>query len=85
MSEINTLNDIIKYEKELTLMFDSDTRVAMALLEKIRNIKPKKTNSRLAIKIVEIFNPDIVGKWDSQMYEQKESILKILNQTKEDE
>jgi hypothetical protein len=42
MSKIKTLNDIIKYEKELTIMFDSDVRVAMALLEKIRNIKPKQ-------------------------------------------
>jgi hypothetical protein len=41
MSKIKTLNDIIEYEKKLTTMFDSDTRVAMALLEAIRNIKPK--------------------------------------------
>ena len=49
MSEIKTLNDLIKYEKELTLMFDSDVRSAMALLEEIRNIKPKKVDSELVI------------------------------------
>ena len=42
MSEIKTLNDIIKYEKELTMMFDSDVKVALALLEEIRKLKPKQ-------------------------------------------
>ncbi len=42
MKEIKTLNDLIKYERELTRMFDSDTRVAMALLETIRNLKPNQ-------------------------------------------
>ncbi len=42
MSEIKTLDDIVKYEKELTIMFDSDIRVAMAILEEIRKIKPKQ-------------------------------------------
>ena len=42
MSEIKTLNDIIKYEKKLTTMFDSDVRVALALLEEIRKLKPKE-------------------------------------------
>ena len=42
MSKIKTLNDLIKYEKELTLMFDSDVRVAMALLEEIRKLKQNK-------------------------------------------
>lgn len=84
MSKIKTLNDLINYEKELTAMFDSDTRVAMALLEDIRKFKSLLPNSELAIKIVEIFNPDMGGKWDSQMYEQKEAILEILNQNKDE-
>lgn len=43
------------------------------------------TNSELAIKIVELFNPNMGGKWDSIMYEQKKLVLEILNQNKEDE
>lgn len=46
MSKIKTLNDLIKYEKELTLMFDSDVRVAMALLEEIRKLN-QNTNMEL--------------------------------------
>ena len=42
MSKIKTLNDLINYEKELTAMFVSDTRVAMALLEEIRKLNEKK-------------------------------------------
>ena len=42
MKEIKTLNDLIKYERELIRMFDSDTRVAMTLLETIRNLKPNQ-------------------------------------------
>ena len=42
MSKIKTLNDIIKYEKELTIMFDSDIRVAMAILEEIRKLNQNK-------------------------------------------
>ena len=42
MDKIKTLNDLINYERHLTQMFDSDVRVAMALLEKIRNIKQKE-------------------------------------------
>ena len=34
-----TLKDIIELETKLTHMFDSDQRVAMALLEHIRNNK----------------------------------------------
>lgn len=33
------LHELIKLEKELTHMFDSDVRVALALLEVIRNTK----------------------------------------------
>lgn len=33
------LRDIIGYERHLTRVFDGDTRVAMALLEKVRNLK----------------------------------------------
>ena len=42
MSKIKTLNDIIKYEKKLTMMFDSDIRVALALLEEIRKLNQNK-------------------------------------------
>ena len=42
------------------------------------------SNSELAIKIVELFNPDMGGTWDSIMYEQKKLVLDILNQDKED-
>lgn len=35
------LRELIKLEEELTLMFDSDLRVALALLDKIREIKLK--------------------------------------------
>ena len=42
MSKIKTLNDIIKYEKKLTMMFDSDVRVALALLEEIRKLNQNK-------------------------------------------
>ena len=38
-SGTKSLEGIIKLEKDLTRMFDSDTRVAMALLEEIRNLK----------------------------------------------
>ena len=37
-----TLQDIIELETNLTQMFDSDYRVAMALLEYIREHKHKK-------------------------------------------
>ena len=46
------------------------------------------TNSELAIKIVELFNPNMGGKWDSKMYEQKRVVIELLNQlnqNKEDE
>lgn len=38
------LKELIKLETELTIMFDSDIRVAMALLDKIREIKLKINN-----------------------------------------
>lgn len=46
MSEIKTLNDIIKYEKELTMMFDSDVKVALALLEEIRKLNQNKDENK---------------------------------------
>ena len=42
------------------------------------------SNSELAIKIVELFNPNMGGKWDSIMYEQKKLVLDILNQNKDE-
>ena len=47
MNEIKTLNDIIKYEKNLTMMFDSDVRVALALLEEIRKLNQNKEDDEL--------------------------------------
>ncbi len=35
-------------------------------------------NSKKAMKIVELFNPDMPT-WDTKMYRQKEKILNILN------
>jgi hypothetical protein len=32
-----------------------------------------------AKKIVEYFNPDMGGKWDTEMYRQKYAIINILN------
>jgi hypothetical protein len=43
------------------------------------------SEAELAIKIVELFNPNMGGKWDSIMYEQKKLVLEILNQNKKDE
>ena len=40
-----TLKDIIELETKLTQMFDSDQRVAMALLEHIRNNKNEWFNT----------------------------------------
>jgi hypothetical protein len=42
MIKIKTLNDLINYERHLTHMFDSDVRVAMALLEEIRKLNQNK-------------------------------------------
>ena len=36
------VDKLLKLEKELTMMFDSDVRVALALLEEIRKLKPKE-------------------------------------------
>ncbi len=38
------LDKLLKLEKELTIMFDSDIRVAMALLEEIRKLN--QTNDK---------------------------------------
>ena len=42
MIKIKTLNDLINYERHLTHMFDSDVRVAMAILEEIRKLNQNK-------------------------------------------
>ena len=34
--------ELLKLEKELTIMFDSDVKVALALLEEIRKLKLKE-------------------------------------------
>jgi len=42
MSEKEILDKLLKLEKELTIMFDSDLRVALALLKEIRELNQKK-------------------------------------------
>ena len=42
MSEERKLDKLLELEKKLTLMFDSDVRVAMALLEEIRKLNQNK-------------------------------------------
>ena len=34
--------------------------------------------AKIVKEIVEYFNPDMGGKWDTQMYRQKEDILSII-------
>lgn len=38
------------------------------------------SKEELAIKIVNLFNEGMGGKWDSKMYDQKEKVMKLLNQ-----
>ena len=42
MSKEEQLDKLLKLEKELTLMFDSNIRVALALLTEIRKLNQKK-------------------------------------------
>tara|TARA_A200000159_G_C7145861_1_gene265096 strand:+ start:292 stop:438 length:147 start_codon:yes stop_codon:yes gene_type:complete len=42
MSKEEELDKLLALEKKLTIMFDSDVRVAMALLEEIRKLNPNK-------------------------------------------
>ena len=42
MSREEQLNKLLKLEQDLTHMFDSDLRVAMALLEEIRKLNQNK-------------------------------------------
>lgn len=42
MSKEEKLDKLLKLEKELTMMFDSDVRVALALLEEIRKLNQNK-------------------------------------------
>ena len=42
MSKEEKLDKLLALEKKLTIMFDSDIRVAMALLEEIRKLKQNK-------------------------------------------
>lgn len=43
------LRELIKLETELTMMFDSDVRVALALLDKIREMKTKMNQCKCKI------------------------------------
>jgi len=38
-NKIETLEDLLKYEAHLTQMFDSDVRVAMAVLTELRKLR----------------------------------------------
>ncbi len=42
MSKEEKLDKLLKLEKELTIMFDSDVRVALVLLEEIRKLNQNK-------------------------------------------
>jgi hypothetical protein len=42
MSKEKILDELLKLEKDLTCMFDSDVRVAMTLLEEIRKLNQNK-------------------------------------------
>ena len=42
ISKEQKLDNLLKQEKEWTAMFDSDVRVAMALLEEIRKLNQNK-------------------------------------------
>jgi len=42
MSKEVALDELLALEKKLTMMFDSDVRVAMALLEEIRKLNQNK-------------------------------------------
>ena len=46
MSKEEKLDKLLELEKNLTLMFDSDVRVAMALLEEIRKLNQNKEDER---------------------------------------
>lgn len=41
MSKITTLKDLLELEKKWSQMFDSDIRVAMAILEEIRKLNQR--------------------------------------------
>ena len=42
MNKEEKLDKLLKLEKELTIMFDSDVRVALALLEEVRKLNQKE-------------------------------------------
>ena len=42
MSKEEQLDNLLKQEKEWTMMFDSDVRVGLALLEEIRKLNKNK-------------------------------------------
>ena len=46
MSKEQKLDNLLKQEKEWTAMFDSDVRVAMALLEEIRKLNQNKEDEK---------------------------------------
>jgi hypothetical protein len=51
MNKEKQLDKLLKLERELTHMFDSDTRVGLALLEEIRKLKDKDMLQRYIQKI----------------------------------
>ena len=50
MSKEEKLDKLLELEKNLTLMFDSDVRVAMALLEEIRKLNQNKEDEKISRK-----------------------------------
>ena len=42
MNKEEALDNLLALEKELTMMFDSDVRVALALLDEIRKLNQNK-------------------------------------------
>ena len=51
MSKEQKLDNLLKQEKEWTAMFDSDVRVAMALLEEIRKLNQNKDKKEVLPKV----------------------------------
>lgn len=46
MSDIKTLEELMILEQALTRMFDSDYRVAMALLDEIRQLNKQRSSNK---------------------------------------
>ena len=60
MNKEEKLDKLLELEKNLTLMFDSDVRVALALLEEIRKLNQKKMNKYKFYSLVDNHKETIV-------------------------